>query len=63
MKIEISIEKNGEYKDKPGEMEKPELEDEQKMAIGKKLKKNLALTRMERNLLAAYLLKDEEDDE
>ena len=53
MKIEIEIEKNGE-------MEKPELEDEQKMAIGKKLKKNLALTRMERNLLAAYLLKDED---
>ena len=62
MKIEISIEKNGEYKDKPGEMEKPELEDEQKMAIGKKLKKNLALTRMERNLLAAYLLSEEDDE-
>jgi len=62
MKIEISIEKNGEYKDKPGEMEKPELEDEQKMAIGKKLKKNLALTRMERNLLAAYLLSEEGEE-
>jgi hypothetical protein len=57
MKIEIEIEKNGDYKDKPGDMERPELEDEQK------LNKNLALTRMERNLLAAYLLKDEEDDE
>lgn len=55
MKIEIEIEKNGE-------MEKPELEDEQKMAIGKKLKKNLALTRMERNLLAAYLLSEEDDE-
>jgi hypothetical protein len=62
MKIEIEIEKNGKYKDKPGEMEKPELEDEQKMAIGKKLKKNLALTRMERNLLAAYLLSEEDEE-
>jgi hypothetical protein len=62
MKIEIEIEKNGKYKDKPGEMEKPELEDEQKMAIGKKLKKNLALTRMERNLLAAYLLSEEGEE-
>jgi hypothetical protein len=61
MKIEISIEKDGEYKDKPGEMEKPELEDEQKVAIGKKLKKNLTLTRMERSLLAEYLLKEEDD--
>ena len=56
MKIEIEIEKNGKYK------EKPELEDEQKMAIGKKLKKNLALTRMERNLLAAYLLSEEGEE-
>ena len=61
MKIEISIEKDGEYKGKPGEMEKPELEDEQKMAIGNKLKKNMTLTRMERNLLAQYLLQDKED--
>lgn len=60
MKIEISIEKNGEYKDKPEEMEEPELEDEQKMAIGNKLKKNIALTRMERKLLAQYLLKEED---
>lgn len=57
MKIEISIEKNGE--DKP--MEKPELEDEQKVALGKKLKKNLTLTRMERQLLAEYLLKEEDE--
>jgi hypothetical protein len=57
MKIEIEIEKNGE--DKP--MEKPELEDEQKVALGKKLKKNLTLTRMERQLLAEYLLKEEDE--
>lgn len=57
MKIEIEIEKNG--KDKP--MEKPELEDEQKVALGKKLKKNLTLTRMERQLLAEYLLKEEDE--
>lgn len=57
MKIEISIEKNGE--EKP--MEKPELEDEQKVALGKKLKKNLTLTRMERQLLAEYLLKEEDE--
>jgi hypothetical protein len=54
MKIEIEIEKNGEGKDKP------ELEDEQKMAIAKKLKKNMVLTRMERNLLAEYLLEEED---
>ena len=59
MKIEISIEKNGE--DKPMDEEKPELEDEQKVALGKKLKKNLTLTRMERQLLAEYLLKEEDD--
>jgi hypothetical protein len=58
MKIEISIEKNG--KDKDEEME-PEMMDEQKIAIGKKLQKNIALTRMERKLLSGYLLKDEED--
>jgi hypothetical protein len=54
MKIEIEIEKNGEGKDKP------ELEDEQKMAIGKKLKKNMMLTRMERKLLSEYLLEEED---
>lgn len=63
MKIEISIEKegkgngNGNGKD----MEKPELEDEQKVALGKKLQKNIALTRMERRLLASYLLEEEDD--
>jgi hypothetical protein len=57
MKIEIEIKKNG--KDKP--MEKPELEDEQKVALGRKLQKNMMLTRMERKLLAAYLLKEEDD--
>ncbi len=59
MKIEISIEKNGKGEEK--DMEKPELEDEQKVAIGKKLQKNIALTRMERKLLAGYLLKEEDD--
>lgn len=58
MKIEISIEKedNGE-KEMP---EKPELDDVQKVALGKKLKKNIALTRMERQMLAGYLLEDED---
>jgi len=59
MKIEISIEKDG--KGKADDMEKPELEDEQKVAIGKKLQKNIALTRMERKLLAGYLLEEEDD--
>lgn len=59
MKIEISIEKNGNGEEK--DMEKPELEDEQKIAIGKKLQKNIALTRMERKLLAGYLLEEEDD--
>ena len=59
MKIEISIEKDGKGKEK--DMEKPELEDEQKAALGKKLQKNIALTRMERQMLASYLLEDEED--
>lgn len=57
MKIEISIEKDGKEKD----MEKPELMDEQKVALGKKLQKNIALTRMERQLLAGYLLEEEDD--
>lgn len=59
MKIEISIDKNGKGKEK--DMEKPELEDEQKVALGKKLQKNIALTRMERQLLAGYLLEEEDD--
>lgn len=59
MKIEISIEKNG--KGKADDMEKPELEDEQKVALGKKLQKNIALTRMERKLLSSYLLEEEDD--
>lgn len=57
MKIEISIEKDGEEKE--DEMES-ELMDEQKMAIGKKLQKNMMLTRMERKLLSEYLLKEED---
>jgi hypothetical protein len=60
MKIEISIEKDGEEEKKPG-MKKPELSDEQKAAIGKKLKVNAALNRMERTMLAAYLLEEDDD--
>ncbi len=59
MKIEISIEKDSKGKEQ--DMEKPELEDEQKVALGKKLQKNIALTRMERKLLAGYLLEEEDD--
>lgn len=59
MKIEISIDKDS--KGKADDMEKPELEDEQKVALGKKLQKNIALTRMERKLLASYLLEEEDD--
>jgi hypothetical protein len=58
MKIEISIDKEGEEKE--DEMQ-PELMDEQKVALGKKLQKNISLTRMERKMLADYLLKEEED--
>lgn len=60
MKIEISIEKDGKDEQK-GKMKKPELTDEQKIAIGKKLKANGVLTRMERTMLAGYLMEDEED--
>jgi hypothetical protein len=58
MKIEISIDKEGEEKE--DEMQ-PELMDEQKVALGKKLQKNISLTRMERKMLSDYLLKEEED--
>lgn len=59
MKIEISIEKNEQ--EKKNGMKKPEVSDEQKIAIGQKIKKNITLTRMERNMLAQYLLEDKED--
>lgn len=59
MKVEICVEESGEEEKKA--MEKPELMDEQKVALGKKLKKNIALTRMERQLLADYLLEEEDD--
>lgn len=59
MKVEIEIESNGE-KEKPG-MKKNELSDEQKMMLGKKLKANGVLTRMERVMLASYLLEEDED--
>lgn len=58
MKIEISIEKDGE-KEAP-EMDSTELDDEQKAVIAKKLKKNISLTRAERTLLAGYLMDDED---
>lgn len=58
MKVEIEIEKNGE--DESEDMDKSELNDKQKMALGKKLKKNMMLTRMERKLLSEYLLKEDE---
>lgn len=60
MKIEISIEKDDEEK-KNGKMKKPELTDEQKAAIGKKLKANGVLTRMERTMLSSYLLEESDD--
>lgn len=60
MKVEIEIKGNG--KDKEANMEnESEMMDEMKMAIGKKLQKNLTLTRKERTLLAQYLLKEEDD--
>lgn len=59
MKIEIELEKedNGEKKPMAGE-----LAPEQKAAIAKKIKKNIALSRMERTLLSGYLLEDKEED-
>lgn len=60
MKIEISLEKeNGEEEDKPMA---GELSPEKKAAIAKKIKKNIALSRMERSLLSGYLLEDKEED-
>lgn len=59
MKVEIEIEGNGEEKN--GKMEKPELSDEQKVKLGKKLKANATLTRLERKMLAQYLLEEDED--
>ena len=61
MKVEIEIKGNGNGKEAEA-MGEAEMMDEMKMAIiGKKLQKNLALTRKERTLLAQYLLKEEED--
>lgn len=60
MKVEIEIEGNGEEEKK--EMEKPKFSDQQKMAIGKKLKAKGVLTRMERVMLANYLLEEEGED-
>lgn len=60
MKVEIEIKGNGNGKEAEA-MDEAEMVDEMKMAIGKKLQKNLTLTRKERTLLAKYLLKEEED--
>lgn len=60
MKVEIEIKGNGNGKEAEA-MDEAEMMDEMKAAIGKKLQKNLTLTRKERTLLAQYLLKEEED--
>lgn len=62
MKIEIYIEKNGEKngEKKPMEKDAEELMDEQKAAIGQKLKKGYSITRKERTLLAKYLLNEDQ---
>lgn len=59
MKIEIELEKEDNGKEKPMA---GELTSEQKAAIAKKIKKNIALSRMERTLLSGYLLEDKEED-
>lgn len=59
MKVEIEIKGNGNGKEAEA-MDEAEMVDEMKMAIGKKLQKNLTLTRKERTLLAQYLLKEED---
>ena len=60
MKVEIEIEANGKHKKNSQEESSEALSDDQKMAIGKKLKKNMMLTRMERKLLSEYLLEEED---
>lgn len=63
MKIEISIEKDGEgEKPEMGEDKEVELTPEQIAALAKKLKGNAALSRRERTMLADVLLKEEMDD-
>lgn len=59
MKIEISLDKEDNGEDKPMA---GEFTPEQKAAIAKKIKKNIALSRMERTLLSGYLLEDKEED-
>ena len=59
MKIEISLDKEDNGEDKPMA---GELTPEQKAAIAKKIKKNIALSRMERTLLLGYPLEDKEED-
>lgn len=59
MKIEIELDNEDSGKEKPMA---GELTPEQKAAIAKKIKKNIALSRMERTLLSGYLLEDKEED-
>ena len=59
MKIEIELEKEDNGEKKPMA---DELTPEQKAAIAKKIKKNIALSRMERTLLSGHLLEDKEED-
>jgi len=60
MKIEISIEKNGD-KEEGNESMDEELTPEQIAQMVKKLKGKTALSRSERTMLASYLLNDKED--
>jgi len=60
MKIEISIEKNGD-EEEGGESMDEELTPEQIAQMVKKLNGKTALSRSERTMLASYLLQDKED--
>lgn len=60
MKIEISIEKNGE-KENGEESMHEDLTPEQIAEMVAKLKKNAPLKRSDRMMLANYLLQDKED--
>lgn len=60
MKIEISIEKNGEKEDSEESMHE-DLTPEQIAQMVAKLKKNAPLKRSDRMMLANYLMQDKED--
>lgn len=62
MKIEISIEKDGDGKDKPEGMDMPEeeLTPEQIAEMAKKIKAG-SLSRAQRTMLAKYLMSEAED--